>query len=202
MEDFLGIIIWIVFIGGGIIKYITKLSSEGEGNNKRKDIEKKIGDFFSGKTDQGEQRPDEYSRDKAQKQSFDDEWVPVYEETPVNNDRPLNKVSGQSPGLSLEKAGLDQKLKQKRNNITQTQIDDEINIRNGNIVNTKTNRPTASERKKMNGNDAYRKTNKRVKTYLDEDSFNSDDLIKGVIFKEILDQPRAKRPYRPFERIR
>jgi hypothetical protein len=32
------------------------------------------------------------------------------------------------------------------------------------------------------------------------DDFKETNLIKGIIFKEILDQPRAKKPYNPYYR--
>ncbi len=195
MENF-GAIIWAIVIISWIARFIGKLSSKGKDNGKRKGVEKKIADFFS-KINQGEK---ETSQAKAQsmnnsRQSLDDEWVPAYEESPKNDDRPLQKATNKDNSRNtLERPTSRDELSKKRQN-----IDHDGANRGRNSFVRRTKRNSLPGKNKKDSDNAYGQDNKRGKSYLNENSFSSDDLIKGVIFKEILDQPRAKRPYKPFD---
>jgi len=64
----------------------------------------------------------------------------------------------------------------------------EINVHNKMIFTNKTKKESKKKRPKQTG------------FTLTRDDFKETNLIRGVIFKEILDQPRAKKPYNPYYR--
>lgn len=196
MENF-GAIIWVIVIILWIAGFIGKFSFKGKDNNKRKVLEKKIADYFSG-NNQGEQETSQANEQSMNnsRQSLDDEWVPAYEESPENGDRPLQKATNKDNSRNtVERPTSRDELSKKRQNLGH----DGIAIRDRSSVVRKTKKYSSPVNNKKDSDDAYRQDNKRSKSYLDLDSFSSNDLIKGVIFKEILDQPRAKRPYKPFD---
>jgi len=202
MEDFIGVIIWGIVIISWVARFIGKLSSKGKDNHKRKGLEKKIADFFS----DNNQARQETTQSKGQSvkktsQSLDDKWVPAYEESPGNDDRPLRQVANMdNSNNKIERPETRNKLNEKgqSSNSVEHKLGDESSIHSGSSIYTK-NRKNSSDNNQKDRDDAYRQDKKRSKSYLDVNSFSSDDLIKGVIFKEILDQPRAKRPYKPFD---
>ncbi len=197
MGEYIAVIIWGVVIFSWVARFIGKLSSKGKDNGKRKGVEKKIADFFSDNT-QAEQETTQAKEQSMNnsRQSLDDEWVPAYEESPKNDDRPLQKATNKDNSRNtLERPTSRDELSKKRQNIDH----DEVTNRGRNSFVRRTKRNSSPVKNKKDIDNAYRQDNKRGKSYLNENSFSSDDLIKGVIFKEILDQPRAKRPYKPFD---
>ncbi|MFP4015433.1 MAG: hypothetical protein ACLFUI_00245 [Halanaerobiales bacterium] len=222
MEDLFGVIVWIAIIIGAIAKMVGKSTSENSSNKKTgsggiEDISKKIEDFFGNTSpantpqerkgiqsaDQGAQDQGGYQTLRVQdnpanagQRNRDDEWVPVYENT--IDDRPLQQASGMDKGRDfLEKQSLGEKPGHNRKKSGHLELDDEITVRDGIHVRGKKMRSLS---RRDNKRDAYGKVNTKS-IQLNMENIEREDLVKGIIFKEIFDEPRAKRPYKPFRRV-
>ncbi len=200
MDDFIGVIIWGVVIISWVARFIGKLSKNKD-NEKRKGVEKKITDFFSSNTHAGQKTAEARGQSNSKSnQSVGENWVPAYEESPVSDDRPLQQVDNMDDSknkIEVSETRNEDNKKGRDSNSVEHKLGDESSIHSGSSIYTK-NRKNSSDNNQKDRDDAYRQDKKRSKSYLDVNSFSSDDLIKGVIFKEILDEPRAKRPYKPF----
>ncbi|MFP4660703.1 MAG: hypothetical protein ACLFPF_00780 [Halanaerobiales bacterium] len=218
MEDLFGVIVWIAVIVGAIAKMVGKSktdnSHKNNGNEGIEAIGKKIESLFSEDASQGnstqpvtqtqgtsESRRDSLnnSASRDQRQNSDDEWIPAYEQS-LGDDRLLQQASGQDKGRDrLEKQSLGDKLGQKREQLGHLELDDEITVRNGVRVKGRSKKRLSKDGNKKR--EAYDRMKKKG-IQLDMESIEKEDLLKGIIFKEIIDEPRAKRPFRPFDRIR
>lgn len=197
MEDLFDLLIPLFIIISVIASFFKKDSSDDENGNRGKEIEKKIGDFIADTFGAGGQK-DTNSNPKAEdsQNNSSDEWIPAYEEKTGNDDRPLAKATDITKSKS-ELEDPDLKERTKKDNSTYMKLDDEITVRDGEKIYNKKNKKFRVEKK-----DAYQQqTGKKSKKILNGSSFDQDDLVKGVIFKEILDEPRAKKPYKPFGRL-
>lgn len=181
MEDFIGSFIWIIVIISAIVRFISKFTDTDRKNKTGSQIGEKIKEAFSGLSD------DNKTTDKT-RAGNDDNWVPAYEEK-----KPLEKKESLIRNNTLEKTDLARLYKQKTKEENRSNLDDEITIRDGKTV-RRGNSPAIINK----GLSARDKKDDSLVNGLRENDLSGEELIKGVIFKEILDAPRARKPYRPF----
>jgi len=66
---------------------------------------------------------------------------------------------------------------------------------------TENNKKTYNQRKlKVKKNNTSKKIVLKEESNFFHDNLSQDDLVKGVVFKEILGKPRSKKPYRPLNK--
>ncbi|MFW5972102.1 MAG: hypothetical protein ACOCRL_01320 [Bacillota bacterium] len=192
MDDFIGAIFWVIIIISGIAKFIGKSVSD-ENKEKFGEIKKKINEIISPEQDNESNKTAQADSMSLQKENSDDddEWIPAYEEKYLDTEK--NESRGSS--TELIKHNLEKKLSEKREKLYNIEVDDEITIRDGVTIDKGEIRINGiSESRKKKKRDVYDQQNKKSDLTADL-NFSDDDIIKGIIFKEILDEPRSKRPY-------
>ncbi|MEJ6951138.1 hypothetical protein [Natronospora cellulosivora (SeqCode)] len=159
-------IIWVVAILGGVVKFIAKFIESD------KEEEGIMGTITSIILD------DENDEDEEDNAMYDEEKTPATSDKQIFNDALYN----QEFGSDFEE---DKRKKEDDNN-----THEEFLLKRENL----------EERKEGSFKKRDRRRKKKVKNKTLENDLISDiseeDLIKGIIFKEILDEPRAKRPHR------
>lgn len=154
MEDFLGILVWIIFIIAAFARKFLKEEKKKDGNS---DIGKKVEDFFKGLS--GEDR----DIDIQSAANEDTVYQPAY--------------------MEKDEIMTVKEYKEQQNN------NESILARNRK---EKVEKKAAYKTKKLS----------KQKPTGQKPCFAEKDIINGVIFKEILGEPRARRPYIPISKQR
>lgn len=172
MEDIIVAIVLIGIIISSILKFINKVSSEGN-------IEKS--------NPQNTKNNERYPGQNYQKED-EGVWIPAYEAKPKETQADDRNSVG-APPIESNSNNFKSYVAERENKVNRTIYEGDTLVVDGKKIYS---RGSKDNRKRIN--------NKKKRNSSLESRFSDDDLIKGIIFREILNEPRARNPYKPINK--